>query len=103
MIEAMASSSVVCEHIHFPLQSGSDGVLSRMRRSYRIERYLGWLERIREAIPAIAVSTDIIVGFPGETEEDFAGTLEAVERARLRLRVHVPVLDAARDGGRRLR
>ena len=81
VIEAMASSSVVCEHIHFPLQSGSDRVLSRMRRSYRIGRYLGWLDRIRDAIPGIAVSTDIIVGFPGETEEDFAGTLEAVERA----------------------
>jgi tRNA-2-methylthio-N6-dimethylallyladenosine synthase len=81
VIDAMASSSVVCEHIHFPMQSGSDAVLKRMRRSYRIERYLGWLEQIREAIPSIAVSTDIIVGFPGETEEDFAGTLRAVERA----------------------
>jgi tRNA-2-methylthio-N6-dimethylallyladenosine synthase len=82
VIEAMASSRVVCEHIHFPLQSGSDRVLARMRRSYRIERYLGWLERIRAAIPHVAVSTDIIVGFPGETEEDFADTLIAVERAR---------------------
>jgi len=82
VIDAMASSSVVCEHIHFPMQSGSDRVLRRMRRSYRIERYLAWLEQIRDAIPAVAVSTDIIVGFPGETEEDFAGTLAAVERAR---------------------
>ncbi|MGH2783722.1 MAG: tRNA (N6-isopentenyl adenosine(37)-C2)-methylthiotransferase MiaB [Actinomycetota bacterium] len=83
VVEAMASSSVVCEHIHFPMQSGSNRVLSRMRRSYRIERYFGWLERIREAIPDVAVSTDIIVGFPGETEDDFAGTLRAVERARI--------------------
>jgi tRNA-2-methylthio-N6-dimethylallyladenosine synthase len=82
VIDAMASSRVVCEHIHFPLQSGSDRVLGAMRRSYRIERYLGWLDQIRSAIPEVAVSTDIIVGFPGETEEDFAGTLRAVERAR---------------------
>jgi tRNA-2-methylthio-N6-dimethylallyladenosine synthase len=82
VIEAMATSEKVCEHIHFPLQSGSDRVLKAMQRSYRRERYLSWLDRIREAIPAIAVSTDIIVGFPGETEEDFADTLDAVERAR---------------------
>ena len=81
VIEAMAETPTVCEHIHFPLQSGSDRVLKAMRRSYRRERYLGWLDRIRAAIPDIAVSTDIIVGFPGETEEDFARTLEVVERA----------------------
>jgi tRNA-2-methylthio-N6-dimethylallyladenosine synthase len=78
----MAECASVCEHIHFPLQSGSDRVLALMRRSYRSERYLSWLERIRAAIPAIAVTTDIIVGFPGETEEDFRGTLDVVERAR---------------------
>ena len=82
VIEAMAGSEKVCEHIHFPLQSGSDDVLRAMRRSYRRERYLDWLGRIRDAIPGIAVSTDIIVGFPGETEADFAGTLEVVEAAR---------------------
>jgi tRNA-2-methylthio-N6-dimethylallyladenosine synthase len=82
VIEAMAESEKVCEHIHFPLQSGSDAVLKAMRRSYRRDRYLGWLDRIRDAIPAIAVSTDIIVGFPGETEEDFLDTLDVVERAR---------------------
>ena len=82
VIDAMASSDKVCEHIHFPLQSGSDRVLQAMRRSYRRERYLGWLERIRAAIPEIAVSTDIIVGFPGETEEDFEHTLDVVRRAR---------------------
>ena len=78
----MAACEKVCEHIHFPLQSGSDDVLKAMRRSYRRERYLGWLRRIREAIPGIAVSTDIIVGFPGETEADFARTLDVVEQAR---------------------
>jgi tRNA-2-methylthio-N6-dimethylallyladenosine synthase len=82
VIDAMAESEHVCEHIHFPLQSGSDRVLKAMRRSYRRERYLGWLERIRAAIPDIAVSTDIIVGFPGETEEDVADTLDVVRRAR---------------------
>ncbi|GBC86685.1 tRNA-2-methylthio-N(6)-dimethylallyladenosine synthase [bacterium HR12] len=82
VIEAMASSEKVCEHIHFPLQSGSDRILAAMRRSYRRERYLAWLDEIRAAIPGIAVTTDIIVGFPGETEEDFRETLEVVERAR---------------------
>jgi tRNA-2-methylthio-N6-dimethylallyladenosine synthase len=82
VIEAMAESEKVCEHIHFPLQSGSDRVLRSMRRSYRRDRYLGWLDRIRDAIPSVAVSTDIIVGFPGETEADFADTLDLVERAR---------------------
>ena len=82
VIEAMADCEKVCEHIHFPLQSGSDGVLKAMRRSYRRDRYLGWLDAIRSAIPDVAVSTDIIVGFPGETEEDFAQTLDVVERAR---------------------
>ncbi len=82
VVEAMAECERVCEHIHFPLQSGSDRVLRVMRRSYRAERYLGWLDRIRAAIPGIAVTSDIIVGFPGETEDDFARTLEVTERAR---------------------
>jgi len=82
VIDAMAETPAVCEHIHFPLQSGSDRVLRAMRRSYRRDRYLGWLERIRDAIPSIGVSTDVIVGFPGETEDDFADTLDVVGRAR---------------------
>ena len=82
VIEAMATSRTVCEHIHFPLQSGSDRVLKAMRRSYRRARYLEWLEQIRAAVPGIAVSTDIIVGFPGETEADFDDTLALVEQAR---------------------
>ena len=82
VIDAMAETPAVCEHIHFPLQSGSDRVLKAMRRSYRRDRYLGWLGAIRASIPDIAVSTDVIVGFPGETEEDFAQTLDVVERAR---------------------
>src|SRR6266576_2651511 len=81
VIDAMAECERVCEHIHFPLQSGSDRVLRSMQRSYRRERYLDWLTRIRSAIPGIAVSTDIIVGFPGETERDFEDTLDVVRRA----------------------
>ncbi len=82
VVTAMAECEHVCEHIHFPLQSGSDRILRLMRRSYRTQRYLGWLERIREAVPGIAVTTDIIVGFPGESEQDFDATLEVTERAR---------------------
>ena len=82
VIEAMADCANVCEHIHFPLQSGSDRVLKAMRRSYRTERYLGWLGAIRAAVPDVAVTTDVIVGFPGETEQDFLGTLGVVEEAR---------------------
>jgi len=81
VVDAMAACNAVCEHIHFPLQSGSDRVLRLMRRSYRSERYLGWLERIRGAIPGVAVTTDIIVGFPGETEEDFEETLRVTAAA----------------------
>jgi len=81
VVEAMAGCANVCEHIHFPLQSGSDRVLRLMRRSYRADRYLSWVARIREAVPGIAFSTDVIVGFPGETEEDFRGTLRVVEEA----------------------
>jgi len=82
VVEAMAECEKVCEHIHFPLQSGSDRILREMQRSYRSERYLSWLERIREAVPGVAVTTDIIVGFPGETEEDFLATLDVVRAAR---------------------
>ena len=82
VIEAMAETPTVCEHIHFPLQSGSDRVLKAMQRSYRRERYLAWLERIRAGVAGVAVSTDVIVGFPGETEADFAETLDVVGLAR---------------------
>jgi tRNA-2-methylthio-N6-dimethylallyladenosine synthase len=82
VVEAMAQSANVCEHIHFPLQSGSDRVLKAMGRSYRRGRYLEWLEAIRAAVPGIAVTTDVIVGFPGETEEDLEDTLDVVARAR---------------------
>ena len=82
VIEAMAQTPNVCPNLHMPLQSGSDRVLRAMRRSYRAEKYLGILDRVRAAMPRAAITTDIIVGFPGETEEDFDATLEVVRRAR---------------------
>jgi tRNA-2-methylthio-N6-dimethylallyladenosine synthase len=82
VVDAMAGCRPLAEHVHFPLQSGSDRVLRLMRRGYRRRRYLEILERIRTAIPGVAFSTDVIVGFPGETEADFADTLDMVERAR---------------------
>jgi tRNA-2-methylthio-N6-dimethylallyladenosine synthase len=82
VIEAMADTPNVCPTLHMPLQSGSDRILKAMRRSYRAERYLGIIAHVRAAIPNAAITTDLIVGFPGETEEDFAATLEVVERAR---------------------
>ncbi len=82
VIAAMAETPNVMPSLHMPLQSGSDRVLKAMRRSYRSERYLGILDRVREAMPEAAVTTDIIVGFPGETEEDFQGTLDVVAAAR---------------------
>jgi tRNA-2-methylthio-N6-dimethylallyladenosine synthase len=82
VIEAMAECAAVCEHTHLPLQSGSTRVLKRMRRTYGRERYLALAERLRAAIPDLALTTDIIVGFPGETEEDFRETLEVVEDVR---------------------
>ena len=82
VIAAMAETPNVMPSLHMPLQSGSDAVLRAMRRSYRQERYLGILEQVRAAIPDAAITTDIIVGFPGETERDFAGTLDAVRAAR---------------------
>jgi len=79
VIDAMAECAAVCEHAHLPLQSGSTRVLKAMRRTYSRERYLGLVDDLRAAIPDLALTTDIIVGFPGETESDFIETLEVVE------------------------
>jgi tRNA-2-methylthio-N6-dimethylallyladenosine synthase len=79
MIAAMAECGAVCEHAHLPLQSGSSRILKAMRRTYSRERYLRLAAELRAAIPDLALTTDIIVGFPGETEEDFHETLEVVE------------------------
>jgi tRNA-2-methylthio-N6-dimethylallyladenosine synthase len=82
VIAAMAETPVVCPQLHMPLQSGSDAVLKAMRRSYRSARFLRILDDVRESIPDAAISTDIIVGFPGETDADFEATLDVVRRAR---------------------
>ena len=78
---AMAETPAVCEHLHYPLQSGSDRVLALMHRGYTAERYLDRLAEARRTIPDLAVSTDIIVGFPGETDDDFERTLEVAAAA----------------------
>ncbi|HTC70614.1 MAG TPA: tRNA (N6-isopentenyl adenosine(37)-C2)-methylthiotransferase MiaB [Acidothermaceae bacterium] len=82
VIDAMATTPNVMHQLHMPLQSGSDDVLRRMRRSYRREKYLGIIERVRRAMPDAAITTDVIIGFPGETEEDFEHTLDVVRQAR---------------------
>jgi tRNA-2-methylthio-N6-dimethylallyladenosine synthase len=82
VIAAMAETPNVMPQLHMPLQSGSDVVLQRMRRSYRQERYLGIIDRVRAAMPEAAITTDIIVGFPGETDADFEETLNVVRAAR---------------------
>jgi tRNA-2-methylthio-N6-dimethylallyladenosine synthase len=79
VIEAMAECGTVCEHAHLPLQSGSTRVLKAMRRTYSRERYLKLVDELRGSIPDLALTTDIIVGFPGETEDDFRETMEVVE------------------------
>jgi tRNA-2-methylthio-N6-dimethylallyladenosine synthase len=82
VIDAMASCDKVCPHLHLPVQSGSTAVLDRMERGYTTDDYLRLVERIRSAIPDIALTTDIIVGFPGETESDFQATLELMRTVR---------------------
>ena len=82
VIEAMAQTPNVMPHLHMPLQSGSDRILQQMRRSYRSDRYLGILDRVRSSIPRAMITTDIIVGFPGESEEDFQQTLDLCTQAR---------------------
>ena len=111
VIEAMATVEAVCEHVHLPAQSGSNAVLRRMLRRYSREEYLEVVQRLRDAIPAITLSTDVIVGFPGETEADFEETMSLVESAgfddaytfrysvredtpAVRLRDHVPMEEA---------
>jgi tRNA-2-methylthio-N6-dimethylallyladenosine synthase len=82
VIAAMAETKNVMPHLHMPLQSGSNKVLQAMRRSYRRERYLGIIDNVRKMIPAAAITTDIIVGFPGESDADFADTIDLVKQAR---------------------
>jgi tRNA-2-methylthio-N6-dimethylallyladenosine synthase len=80
LIEVMAGENAVCEHLHLPVQSGSDRILAAMHRGYDRARYLALVERLRARVPGLALTTDIIVGFPGETEQDFEDTLSLVEQ-----------------------
>ena len=82
VIEAMAQTSNVMPHLHMPLQSGSERILASMRRSYRTEKYLGIIERVRKAIPNSTITTDIIVGFPGESDEDFQATMDIAKEVK---------------------
>jgi tRNA-2-methylthio-N6-dimethylallyladenosine synthase len=82
VIDAMATCGKVCPQLHLPVQSGSDDVLARMQRGYTTQQYLALVDRLREAVPGIALSTDIIVGFPGETETDFEATLDLMRAVR---------------------
>lgn len=82
LIEVMANSKKICRHLHLPVQSGSTDILSRMNRRYTKEQYLKLVEKIRKAMPDISLTTDIIVGFPGETESDFEETLDVVRKVR---------------------
>jgi len=79
LIEAMATLRPVCEHLHLPVQSGSDRVLAAMRRDYDVQSYLDLVARLRTAIPGLALTTDLIIGFPGETDDDFQETLDLAE------------------------
>lgn len=88
LLEVMASNPKVCRHLHVPLQSGSDTILARMNRRYTAADYLGVVDRIRRAVPLIGLTTDVMVGFPGETDEEFAATLDTVRQARFS-RLHV--------------
>ena len=82
LIEVMASSEKICKHLHLPVQSGSTRILKKMNRRYTKESYLELAEKIKKAVPDISLTTDIIVGFPGETEEDFQETLDVVRKVR---------------------
>ena len=103
VIEAMATTEAVMPSLHMPLQSGSDRVLRAMRRSYRTQRFLGILDKVRAVMPDAAITTDIIVGFPGETEEDFQATLDVVEQARFASAYTRPRRPARGPGRGRLR
>ena len=82
LLEVMEHSNKICNHIHFPLQSGSSKILKMMNRKYTKEQYLDWIKKIREKLPDVSLTTDIIVGFPGETEADFEDTLDVIKKAK---------------------
>ena len=99
VIAAMVECDAVCEHVHLPLQSGSSRILKAMRRTYDRERYLRLVAKLRDAIPGLVLGTDVIVGFPGETEDDFQADAGGRGSGSLRQRLHVHLLAAARHRG----
>ena len=82
LIEVMASSKKICHHLHLPLQSGSTSILSKMNRGYTKEQFLDLADRVRKAIPHIAITTDLIIGFPGETDQDIDDTIDVIKKVR---------------------
>jgi MiaB/RimO family radical SAM methylthiotransferase len=88
LLGVFARSKKLCRHLHIPIQSGDDRILKQMRRSYTRARYLALLRKIKKRIPGIGITTDVLVGFPGESEKNFSGTLDLVKKIRP-LRVHV--------------
>ena len=82
LIEVMGKSKKICKHLHLPVQSGSSKILKKMNRHYTKEQYLELVEKIRRSVPDVSLTTDIIVGFPGETEEDFEDTLDVVKKVK---------------------
>src|SRR5690606_40281935 len=82
ILEVLNASDKMCRHLHIPLQAGDDEVLKRMRRKYTVDEYRKKIERIREAMPQVAITTDVIVGFPGETDEQFENTYRLIEELR---------------------
>ena len=99
LIEVMAESKKICPHLHLPLQSGSSRVLKEMNRRYTKESYLALVDRIREKLPDISLTTDIIVGFPGETEEEFQQTLTFLHRCAFAAMHIFPYSNAPRHSG----
>ena len=93
LIEVMSKSKKICKHLHLPVQSGSSRILKLMNRHYDKEQYLALAEKIRKAVPDLSLTTDIIVGFPGETEEDFQETLDVVEKFAMTAHLHLFILN----------
>ena len=93
----MGKSKKICKHLHLPVQSGSSRILKKMNRHYTKEQYLELVDKIRAAVPDISLTTDIIVGFPGETEEDFLETLDIVRKSAIRQCVYIYLLQENRN------
>lgn len=99
LIDAMRDCEKVCLHLHLPLQSGSSRILKLMNRRYTKEQYLNLVDRIRAKVPDVSLTTDIIVGFPGETEEDFLETMDVVRKVRYDSAFTLPVFQKNRNTG----